>query len=95
MQLGSVEAGLDGFPANGLGLLHLFAGLGYGWAVVAVLHTGVLGTLEAYEAWGLTPMHWAAARGHEVMASVFYLVFLFHVAHVFTLSSVNTKCTSC
>ncbi len=54
---------LDRVPAAGLGLLHLLAGVGCEWGVAAAAHAGA--NVDVLDAWGSTPLHWAAARGHE------------------------------
>lgn len=59
-----LSSSLNHVPAEGLGLLHLLAALGQDWAVSAAGHAGA--DLDVRDAWGRTPLHWAAARGHEV-----------------------------
>uniref|UniRef100_A0A061R9Y9 Cg-1-domain-containing protein n=1 Tax=Tetraselmis sp. GSL018 TaxID=582737 RepID=A0A061R9Y9_9CHLO len=47
----------------GMGLIHIVSALGYEWAVELLLASGAKETLR--DPWGLTPLHWAAAKGHE------------------------------
>ncbi len=61
---GSPGGGLGCMPGAGLGLLHLLAALGHQRAVVAAGQAGA--HPDVRDAWGRTPLHWAAARGHEV-----------------------------
>lgn len=54
----------EGVAALGLHLLHLLAGLGWGWAMAPLRQAG-MGPMEidATDALGCTPLHWAAAHG--------------------------------
>jgi len=61
---GAGKGGLDRASDSGLALLHLFAALGWEWGITALLLAGA--DCDVRDAWGRTPLHWAASRGHEV-----------------------------
>jgi len=60
----------EGVCALGLHLLHLLAGLGWGWALEPLRQAG-MGPMEvdAADALGCTALHWAAAYGRSALSS--------------------------
>jgi ankyrin repeat protein len=64
LQAASGASSLNGLSPSGVGLLHLFAALGYEWGLTALLLAGA--DVNLRDAQGRTALHWAAARGHEV-----------------------------
>lgn len=61
---GNGVSALNQLSGGGLGLLHLFAALGWEWGIAAVLLAGA--SVDLRDAQGRTALHWAAPRGHVV-----------------------------
>lgn len=68
---GDGASSLNQLSSGGLGLLHLFAALGYEWGMTALLLAGAAVNLR--DAQGRTALHWAAARGHEAITCMLQL----------------------
>ena len=64
LQAAGGASSLNVLAPSGVGLLHLFAALGHEWGLTALLLAGA--TVDLRDAQGRSPLHWAAARGHEV-----------------------------
>jgi ankyrin repeat protein len=64
LQAAGGNGSLNELAPSGVGLLHLFAALGHEWGLTALLLAGA--AVDLRDAQGRSPLHWAAARGHEV-----------------------------
>lgn len=62
---GNAANAVDQLSPSGVGMLHLFAALGWEWGLTALLLANA--DVDLRDARGRTALHWAAARGHEVL----------------------------